>query len=98
MSFDHIGAGLMVGDKEGNNPTREALEGELAHFAIAGADQAWHWASAEIDGESVLVSSPEVPEPVAVRYGFRMNPRGVNLYNRAGLPASPFRTDDWPVE
>jgi len=43
----------------------------------------------------VVVSSPEVPRPVAVRYAYSMNPEGCNLYNREGLPASPFRTDDW---
>ena len=64
-------------------------------IAIAGADKKWHWAKAEIDGETVVVTSPEVPAPVAVRYGFEMNPVGANLYNKEGLPASPFRTDDW---
>ena len=46
-------------------------------------------------GDTVVVSSPEVKEPVAVRYAFSMNPHGANLYNRDGLPAGPFRTDDW---
>ena len=50
---------------------------------------------AMIDGDTVVVSSPRVAKPVAVRYAFRHNPRGVNFYNRAGLPASPFRTDNW---
>ena len=67
----------------------------MKRFAIAGADKVWHWAHARIDGESVVVSSPEVPSPVAVRYAYSMNPEGSNLYNKAGLPASPFRTDDW---
>jgi len=48
-----------------------------------------------IDGETVVVSSPDVSEPVAVRYAFSMNPVGANLYNKEGIPASPFRTDDW---
>jgi sialate O-acetylesterase len=48
-----------------------------------------------IDGKTVVVSSKEVKEPVAVRYAFSMNPDGANLYNREGLPASPFRSDDW---
>ena len=48
-----------------------------------------------IEGNSVVVSSPEVKAPVAVRYAYEMNPNGANLYNREGLPASPFRTDSW---
>ena len=48
-----------------------------------------------IDGSTVVVRSSEVGKPVAVRYAFSMNPQGANLYNRDGLPASPFRTDDW---
>ena len=62
---------------------------------MAGADKKWHWAEAVIENDTVVVSSPEVPEPVAVRYAFQMNPDGANLYNRDGLPASPFRTDHW---
>lgn len=95
VEFDHTGGGLMVGKKEGRMPTREEAGGTLARFAIAGEDRAWHWAEARIDGDSVVCTSPEVPRPVAVRYAHAMNPAGANLYNRAGLPASPFRTDDW---
>ena len=68
---------------------------KLQRFAIAGADKKWFWAEAMIDGDSVVVSSPDVPAPVAARYAFSMNPEGCNLYNKEGLPASPFRTDDW---
>ncbi len=64
-------------------------------FAIAGRDRKWRPATAAIVGEAVLVSSPEVAAPVAVRYGWADNPP-VNLVNGAGLPAVPFRTDDWP--
>ena len=64
-------------------------------FAIAGADKKFVWADARIDGESVIVTSPQVQEPVAVRYAWADNPEGCNLYNAAGLPASPFRTDEW---
>jgi sialate O-acetylesterase len=69
--------------------------GQLAGFAIAGADRKFHWAEATIDGVSVVVSSPDVPAPVAVRYAWGDSPR-CNLFNEDGLPASPFRTDDWP--
>ena len=69
---------------------------ELEGFAICGADRKWVWASAKIsDGNSVLVWSDQVPAPVAVRYGWANNPT-CNLTNGAGLPASPFRTDDFP--
>jgi sialate O-acetylesterase len=74
----------------------EALgSGQLVGFAIARADRKFHWAEAAIDGVSVVVSSPDVPAPVAVRYAWGDSPR-CNLSNEAGLPASPFRTDDWP--
>lgn len=95
LSFDAVGGGLMVGKKEGLEPTQEVTDGKLARFAIAGADKTWHWADATIDGGDVVVKSDEVAEPVAVRYAFSMNPAGANLYNKEGIPASPFRTDDW---
>jgi len=73
----------------------EALGGgPLTGFAIAGADRKFHWAEAAIDGMSVVVSSPEVPAPVAVRYAWGDSPH-CNLFNKDGLPASPFRTDDF---
>jgi sialate O-acetylesterase len=95
LSFNHVGGGLMVGKKEGLAPTRNVKDGKLARFAIAGADKKWHWAEAIIDGDNVIVKSSEVPNPVAVRYAYSMNPAGANLYNKEGIPASPFRTDDW---
>ncbi len=63
-------------------------------FAVAGADRKFVWAQARLDGETVLIWSPAVTDPAAVRYAWADNPAG-NLYNAAGLPASPFRTDDW---
>ena len=83
LSFDHTEGGLKSGDGK-------ALQG----FSIAGRDHKFHWAKAEIQGDKIVVSSPEVLYPVAVRYGWADNPV-CNLYNGAGLPASPFRTDDW---
>lgn len=71
-----------------------AKGGELEGFAIAGADHKWVWAEASIKGDQVTVSSSKVTSPVAVRYAWADNPN-CNLYNGAGLPASPFRTDDW---
>lgn len=95
ISFDHIGGGLMVGDKRGLAPPVEVAGGKLTWFAIAGEDKAWRKAEARIDGDSVVVSAPGLTKPVAVRYAYAMNPQGCNLYNRDGLPASPFRTDSW---
>ncbi len=69
--------------------------GPVKGFAIAGEDRHFVWADARVNGDTVIVSSPKVLKPVAVRYGWADNPI-VNLYNGAGLPASPFRTDDWP--
>ncbi len=83
ISFDHVGKGLM---KKGE---------KLTGFQIAGKDRKFHWAHAQIVGGKVYVSSDKVKEPVAVRYGWAHNPE-CNLYNKNGLPASPFRTDDWP--
>ena len=99
VSFDHVGSGLVVAEKDPDGsgvPAKIIDGGELRGFSIAGADHKWHFAAAKIDGETVVVSAPEVKAPVAVRYAFRGNPMGdCNLYNREGLPASPFRTDDW---
>ncbi len=95
LAFDHTGTGLMVGKKEGRNPTVENPGAKLTRFSIAGADKKWFRADAVIVNNTITVSSPEVKAPVAVRYAFQMNPDGANLYNREGLPASPFRTDDW---
>ena len=66
----------------------------LTGFAIAGPDHQFQWATAVIEGNNVVVSSPDITFPVAVRYGWANNP-DCNLYNGANLPASPFRTDDW---
>jgi sialate O-acetylesterase len=95
LSFDHVGKGLMVGKKTKLEPTAEVKGGKLEHFSIAGEDKKWVWADATIKGDSVMVSSKEVKKPVAVRYGFTMNPANANLYNKDGIPALPFRTDDW---
>jgi len=84
VKFKHAAGGL-------NTPNGEPLRG----VAIAGADHKFVWAEARIKGDSLIVWSKEVAHPVAVRYGWANNP-GCNLYNKAGLPASPFRTDDWP--
>jgi len=76
--------------------TRNSPQSQLEGFAICGEDHKWFWAEAKIDGDSVLVWSDKVPNPVAVRYAWADNPT-CNLSNGAGLPASPFRTDDFPT-
>ncbi len=84
VTFDHTDGGLVTKDGE-----------PLKGFAIAGADKKFVWADAKIDGDKVVVSSSEVADPVAVRYAWADNPV-CNLFSKEGLPACPFRTDDWP--
>ncbi len=74
---------------------RNSPGSQLEGFAICGGDMKWIWADAKIDGDNVIVWSDKVPVPVAVRYAWADNPT-CNLFNGAGLPASPFRTDDFP--
>jgi sialate O-acetylesterase len=96
IHFSHIGKGLIIGKKDGLKPTEEiVIDAKLERFAIAGKDKLWVWGNAVIDGDTIIVSHPDVPVPVAVRYAYSANPLGANLYNREGFPASPFRTDDW---
>lgn len=83
LTFAHADGGLEARDG-----------GKLTGFAIAGADHKFHWADARIEGNDIVVSSADVPMPLAVRYAWADNP-DCNLYNGAGLPASPFRTDAW---
>jgi sialate O-acetylesterase len=94
ISFDEIQKGLtaaaLVDDNVVNADTKE-----LKGFGIAGDDHKFYWAKALITGNTVTVWADEVPNPVAVRYDWADNPPG-NLYNKNGLPAGPFRTDDWP--
>jgi len=82
ISFTNTGSGLMV--KDG---------GEPAQFAIAGEDKHFVWANASIKGDKVIVWNDNILNPLFVRYAWADNPEGANLYNKEGLPASPFRTD-----
>jgi sialate O-acetylesterase len=83
LKFTHTDGGLVA---KGDVPEE---------FVVAGADHKWHWADAKIEGDSIVVSSSDVPNPVAARYAWQSFPKAT-LYNGAGLPAVPFRTDDWP--
>lgn len=90
--FDHAESGLYVGTKSFVDPVVE-VAGPLQNFEIAGSDKNFISADAVIDGDTVVVSSPSVTNPVYVRYGYSSAPTGGNkLYNRADLPASPFNT------
>ena len=84
LNFKHIGSGLV------------AKDGDLQGFTIAGDDKKFVNATAKIEGDTVVVSSDKVPNPVAVHYGWANYPV-VNLWNKDGLPASPFRTDNFPA-
>jgi sialate O-acetylesterase len=82
VSFDHIGSGLITKDGE-----------EPGGFAIAGADKKFVWARTKIDGDKIIVWNDDIQSPAYVRYAWADNPVNPNLYNKEGLPASPFRTD-----
>lgn len=96
VSFKSVGSGLTIAAAPSTQPSVEPEKplSEIKGFAIAGADKKWVWANAKIDGDSVVVWSDNVKDPVAVRYAWGNNPV-CNLYNKEGLPASPFRTDNW---
>jgi sialate O-acetylesterase len=82
ITFNNVGSGLITNDGE-----------ELSEFAIAGADKKFVWAKAKIEGDKVIVWSEDVVNPMYVRYAWADNPVNPNLYNKEGLPASPFRRD-----
>jgi sialate O-acetylesterase len=82
LTFTNIGGGLVA---KGN--------GELKYFAIAGADKKFVWAKAKIEGDQVVVWNDDITNPKSVRYAWADNPEGASLYNKEGLPASPFRSD-----
>jgi sialate O-acetylesterase len=87
VTFDHVGSGLTTIESK-----------DVKGFAVAGEDKVWHWATAEIDPKAnnkVIVSCKQVEKPVAVRYGWADNPI-CNLFSKEDLPATPFRSDDWP--
>ena len=107
ISFSNLGGGLVAGvipatyQPKSLEPETKPLErnspgSQLEGFAICGTDKVWVWADAVIEGNTVVVSSPRVAEPVAVRYAWANNPT-CNLLNKTGLPAGPFRTDNFPA-
>jgi len=86
LSFNHLGSGFYLKNKYGY----------VNGFTVAGEDSVFHWAKAEILDDKIILTCEHVKSPVAVRYGWADNPDDLNLYNLEGLPAVPFRTDDWP--
>ena len=86
LKFKHLGGGLASRDGK-----------PLSHFTLAGKDKVFHPATAEIDGDTILVSAANVAKPVAVRFGWG-NSDEPNLMNKEGLPSSSFRTDDWKIQ
>jgi sialate O-acetylesterase len=96
IKFANIGAGLKIAAHPSTQPgiPQVAPASDLKGFSIAGEDKKFYWATAKIEGDSIVVSSDKVASPVAVRYAWANNP-DCNLYNKEGLPASPFRTDTW---
>jgi sialate O-acetylesterase len=94
LTFDHVGGGLTAAEFRMEDGTT-APGSHLVGFTVAGEDKEFHPATAAIEGDTVVVTSDQVSKPAAVRYGWQNFPV-CNLANKAGLPASPFRTDDWP--
>ena len=84
LTFTNTGSGLIA--KGGR---------ELKYFAVAGSDKKFVWANAKIENNRIIVWSESIKKPVAIRYAWADNPEGANLYNKEGLPASPFRTDEF---
>lgn len=107
LTFAHLEGGLVARElpakymlqssaNQEADLVRNCPQSELEGFAICGEDKKWVWANAKIEGEKVVVWSDSVAKPIAVRYAWADNPT-CNLYNRAGFPAGPFRTDDFPL-
>lgn len=93
LTFNYAEHGLMAGYRDWRQPDGTTVEtpgAPLQWFAVAGSDQVWYQANAVLDGQTVVVSSNEVPVPLGVRYAYANNPAGANLYNRDGLPAAAF--------
>ena len=92
VSFDYAQNGLMCARKDGLAPPVPTPGAAIPWLSIQAKDGTWHWAEGVIDGTDLLVSCKDVTEPVAVRYAYTNFPAGFNLYNKDGLPASPFST------
>jgi sialate O-acetylesterase len=94
IAFDHVGKGLAIPERTASS-TNTAAAG-LQGFAVAGTNRVFYWARAAVEGDTVTLESDRVPQPVAIRYAWADRHPWANLFNKDGLPALPFRTDDWP--
>ena len=92
LRFRHADSGLMTASKQGLDPPLETPGAELRRFEALNSKGDWHPAKATIVGDSIVVACPEGFSPIAVRYAYAVTPEDCNLYNRDGLPASPFCT------
>ena len=92
VMFDYAQNGLMLAKKDGYLPPVPTPDAPMPWLSIQAKDGTWHWAEGKIDGADLLVSAKEVSEPIAVRYAYTQYPVGCNLYNKDGLPTSPFTT------
>jgi len=92
VKFDYAQHGLMLAKKEGYEPPVPTPDAPIPWLSIQAKDGSWHWAEGKIDGADLIVSANDVRDPIAVRYAYTQHPAGFNLYNKDGLPASPFST------
>jgi len=95
VQFNYAQNGLMLATKASYVPPKPTPGAKMPWLSIQAKDGTWHWAQGRLDGSDLLVSSKHVKEPIAVRYGYTQYPTGSNLYNKDGLPASPFSTNGY---
>lgn len=95
VSFDYADNGLMLAQKTGYAPAKPTPGAKMPWLSIQDKDGVWHWADGKLDGSDLIVSSKNVKYPIAVRYAYTQFPTGSNLYNKDGLPASPFSTNGY---
>jgi sialate O-acetylesterase len=95
VSFDYADNGLMLAHKKGYDLAKPTPGAKMPWLSIQAKDGTWHWADGKLDGSDLIVSSKKVKEPIAVRYAYTQYPTGSNLYNKDGLPASPFSTSGY---
>jgi sialate O-acetylesterase len=95
VKFDYADHGLMLAKKEGYEPPVPTPDAPIPWLSIQAKDGTWYWGEGKIDGSDLIVSSKDVTEPIAVRYAYTQHPIGCNLYNKDGLPASPFSSSGY---